>query len=230
MFPYLRTTAFARDSLGRVIIDPTDGWPERNEELVGKGTTLPIDVLGLGFTVAWKGLTLLANAEYRGGHLVYHDLGEDMTFTGSGAITTIYGRETFIWPNSSYLDPASGKYLPNNNIAVGAYQAMYQGFGDQGFTRGLAGIGETYATSAAFWKIREISLSYDIPASVIGGVKFIRGISVSAFARNPFMWLPSDNIYTDPEFSNTNGNATGINTSINTPPTRQFGGVIRVVF
>lgn len=231
MFPYLRTTAFLRDSAtGKVIVDPTDGWPLRNDEQVAQGTTQPVHILGLGFSAAWKGLTLIANAEYRGGHVVYHAIGQDMTFTGSGLATALYERETFIWPNSVYRDPSTGKLVDNKTIGVGAYQAMYQGFGDQGFTRGLAGVGESFVSSAAFWKIREISLSYDLPSSILNRVKFVRGISIQAFARNPFVFLPDDNIYNDPEFSNTSGNAQGINTSLNTPPTRQFGGSIKLVF
>jgi hypothetical protein len=42
--------------------------------------------------------------------------------------------------------------------------------------------------------------------------------------------LPDDNWFTDPEFSNTSGNSTGLNTTLNTPPTRQIGGSIKVVF
>lgn len=232
MFPYLTTTAFLRDpATGKVVVSSDDGWPERAEQKAGQGTTTPIHIVGTGVNVSWRNFTFQANAEYRGGHVVYHDLGEDMTFTGTGAVTALYERETFIWPNSVIEDPANpGKYIPNTNVGVGAYQAMYQGYGDQGFTRGLAGVGETYVSSAAFWKMRDMSLSYDFGQRVLNKLRFIKGISITAFARNPFIWLPSDNWYTDPEFSNTNGNAQGVNTSLNTPPVRQFGGVIKVVF
>ena len=229
MFPYLKTTVFERDPQGRIIIDTADGWPLRAPARVGQGTTLPVHQLGLGINVGFKGLTFIANAEYRGGNLIYHDIGTDMTFTGSGAITTIYDREQFVWPNSVYKD-ASGKYVANTNYAVDQYKAIYQGFGDQGFSRGFAGIGEMYMSSGAFWKLRDISLSYDLPSSVMGKIRAVKGITLTAWARNVATWLPADNWYTDPEFSNTTGNSQGINTSINTPPTRQIGGTVRVVF
>ena len=62
-----------------------------------------------------------------------------------------YNRQSFIWPNSVYLD-ASGKSVANTNIPVNNYTAIYKGYGDGGFTRGLGGIGETFISSADFWK------------------------------------------------------------------------------
>lgn len=228
MFPYLKTTAYLRDAQGRIIIDSTDGWPLRGDTRIGQGTTLPKHNLGIGFNVTYKNFTFTANAEYRGGHVVYHDMGTDMTFTGSGAVTTIYEREQFVWPNSVYID-ATGKSVPNTNIAVDNFKAIYQGFGDVGFSRGFGGTGEMYVSSGAFWKLRDVSLTYDVPENVIRRFKVISGLSISAFARNLITLLPSDNWYADPEFSNTNGNSQGINTTLNTPPVRQFGGTIKVI-
>jgi TonB-linked SusC/RagA family outer membrane protein len=229
MFPTLETTSFLRDEQGHVIVDTADGWALRNGQLTPQGTTQPVHILGLGLNVSWKNFTLIANAEYRSGNVVYHSIGQDMTFTGSGAQTNIYHRETFVWPNSVRYD-ASGKLVPNTNYAVGSYQAIYQGFGDQGYSRGFAGIGEMFVSSAAFWKIRDMNLSYDLPKSLTNRLKVVRGITLSAFARNLVTWLPKDNWYTDPELSNSNGNGQGINNSFNTPPVRQYGGSVKFVF
>ena len=61
-------------------------------------------------------------------------------------------------------------------------------------------------------------------------IKFMRGISITAWGRNLVVLRPDDNWWTDPEFSNTNGVSTGINTSLNTPPTRQYGGTLSLKF
>ena len=228
-FPYLKTTAFLRDAQGKIIINPADGWPERSNGRVNQGSTLPKHNLGLGFNVKFRNITVAANAEYRGGAIVYHDLGTDMAFTGSGAITALYNRAQFIWPNSVYLD-GSGKSIPNTNIAVDQYKANYQGFGDAGFSRGLSGIGEMFISSADFWKLRDMSLTYDFPDALMGKNKVLKGASFSVWGRNLITILAKDNWYTDPEFSNTNGNSTGINTTLNTPPTRQIGGTLKLVF
>lgn len=230
-FPQLKTTVFLRDAQGKIVIDPTDGWPERANARIGQGSTLPTENIGLGLSVRFKNISFNANAEFRGGAVVYHDLGTDMAFTGSGAITAIYNRQQFIWPNSVYLD-GSGKSIPNTNIAVDQYKAIYQGWGDLGFSRGLSGIGEMFVSSADFWKIRDVSVNYDLPASIFANNKIIKGVSFGVFGRNLITWLPKDNWYTDPELSTGfgNANANGINTTINTPPTRQIGASLKVTF
>ena len=151
-----------------------------------------------------------------------------MTFTGSGAMTTIYEREQFLWPNSVYNNGT--KFVPNDKFVVDNYKAIYQGFGDIGFSRGFAGTGELYVSSGAFWKLRDLSVGFELPGSVINRIKAFKGVTLTAWARNVFTILPKDNWYTDPEFSNTTGNSTGLNTSLNTPPTRQIGGSISLRF
>ncbi|MFC4262228.1 SusC/RagA family TonB-linked outer membrane protein [Ferruginibacter yonginensis] len=228
-FPYLRTTAFQRDAQGRVIVDANDGWPLRTDGRVNQGTTLPRHNLGVGLNIRYKNISFVANAEYRGGALLYHDLGTDMAFTGSGAITAIYNRQQFIWPNS-VVDDGTGKLVPNTNVAVDSYKAIYQGYGDAGFSRGLSGVGEAFVTSADFWKLRDVSISYDFPQSILGGRKIIKDASFSVWGRNLITLLPKDNWYTDPELSNTSGNSQGINTTLNTPPVRQMGATLKLVF
>ena len=225
-FPFLKTTAFKREG-GKVVVNSADGWPERTDGRVNQGTTLPKHNVGLGINVKYRNISFSANAEYRGGAIVYHDLGTDMAFTGSSAITAIYNREQFVWPNSVYFDGT--KYVPNNNIAVDSYKSIYQGFGDAGFSRGFSGVGELFISSADFWKIRDMSLSYDFPQSLFAG-KSVKGISFTTWARNVLTFLPKDNWYTDPEFGNTSGNSQGINTTGNTPPTRQIGATVKLVF
>jgi ABC-2 type transport system permease protein len=95
---------------------------------------------------------------------------------------------------------------------------------------------ETYFStsehSAGFWKIREISLRYDFPASWLSATKVIKGASLSVQGRNLFIWTPKTNLYTDPEYSalGVDSNAIGF-TSINlTPPARYVGGTISLTF
>lgn len=220
-FPYLKTTYFKTTPTGQTEIDPADGWPLLASGLKDQGTSIPVHQLGVGFKVSYKNLTLTANAEYRTGNKIYNALGMDMAFTGSGASTARYGRVPFIWPNSAYND--GSKYVANNNIAVNNYIACYEGWGDYGFSRGILYNGDWFTTSGAFWKLRDISLNYRVPMSLFGKQKAIKAVNISAFGRNLFLLLPKENEYTDPEFSNTNGNGVGINNTLNTPPVRQYG-------
>ncbi|TMI66082.1 MAG: SusC/RagA family TonB-linked outer membrane protein [Bacteroidetes bacterium] len=227
-FPLLRTSQWQRDPNGRVVIDPADGWPEMDPNLKNAGTTIPVYQVGVGFKVGYKNWTLAANAEYRGGHVIYHDLGEDMGFTGSGAHTTKYNRMSFIFPNSSYWD--GSKYVANTDIPVENTIANYQGWGDYGFSRGTLFNGEVFTSSAAFWKLRDVSLGFDFPQNWLKSLKVVKGINAAIFGRNLLTLLPDDNQWTDPEFSQTNGNGQGINNSFNTPPVRQYGFTVNVRF
>jgi TonB-linked SusC/RagA family outer membrane protein len=229
MFPYLKTTRWQRDPQGRVVIDTTTGWPIKANSTFGVGSTTPKNILGAGINVSYKNFTLIANAEFRGDFVVYHDIGTDMTFTGSSSMTTLYDRDQFVWPNSVYQD-ASGKYIQNTNIAVDYWDAIYFGLGDISNGNSFPNVGEIHYSSGDFWKIRDVSLSYEFPQSMIGRIRGIRGIALTAWARNLKTWLAPDNYYTDPEFSNTSGNSQGVNTTLNTPPTRQIGGTLRVTF
>jgi TonB-linked SusC/RagA family outer membrane protein len=228
-FPLLKTTYYAIDSAsGKTIVDEADGWPIRGDGLKEQGVTTPKHQFGVGTRVSWKNFTFAANAEYRAGNFIYHDLGQDMAFTGSGAATNIYHREQFIWPNSVVWD--GSKYVNNTNIPVQDYLAIYQGWGDYGFSRGVLYNADFFTSSAAFWKVRDISLGFNFPQSILRSLKVVKGANLSVFGRNLFTWLPDDNWYTDPEFSFTNGNGIGINTSRNTPPVRQYGATLNVNF
>jgi TonB-linked SusC/RagA family outer membrane protein len=228
-FPYLKTTAWTRDPNGRVVIDPASGWPVKGSTTVGQGGTNPKYVLGVGFNASYKGFTFIANAEYRGGYIVYNQVGETTTFTGASALTTLNNRQQFIWPNSSYLD-AGGKYVPNTGIAIDNWHAIYAGSGDISDGNSFPNVGEMFFSSGSFWKLRDVALNYDLPASFMSKIKAFKGISIGIWARNLVTLIAKDNYFVDPELSNTSGNSQGISTTGNTPPTRQIGGTIKLSF
>jgi hypothetical protein len=96
------------------------------------------------------------------------------------------------------------------------------------------GIHENYVTSAAFWKLRELSLAYDLPSALLRRVGFIKGATLSVQGRNLLIILPESNVYTDPEFSagnsNSSGNAIGLTSLGFSPPSRYFGATVSINF
>ena len=83
--------------------------------------------------------------------------------------------------------------------------------------------------SADFWKIREASLSWNLPVKWFGFMKnAVKGVSLTVSGRNLFMFLPKTNEWTDPEFSNNTGNAGGVTGFEALPATRIFGASINV--
>lgn len=85
--------------------------------------------------------------------------------------------------------------------------------------------------SADVWKIREISLAYDVPATAFNFTNnLVKGARVAFVGRNLFMFLPKNNIYTDPEFNSGTGNAVGYTDSRQTPATRSYGLNVTLTF
>lgn len=223
-YPILRGSAFKRDPQGRIIVDARTGFPSATETPQILGNTNPKHIMGLNFAVTYKGLRLAATAEYRGGYSIYNSGANGFEFSGSGARTVLYNRERFVIPNSSYLDPVTNTYVANTSVTVRDGGA---GFWAQSSPN--MAIAENYVVNGAYWKIREISLGYQIPTSWLGDSKVIKGVYVSVQGRNLFLFTPKENIYTDPDYTLGN-NAIGINTLGQTPPTRFVGGSVSVTF
>lgn len=221
-FPIIKTVGYLRDPQGRVVVDRNSGYPIKSTSLINMGQGNPKHTLGLSFGVSYKGLRLSALAEYRGGYVLYHGLASTMWFTGSAETTAIYGRERFVFPNSVYEDE-NGVYVPNTDITVrdgglGAWDSNLRTFG------------ENFVTSGDFWKLRELSVSYEIPKSILSNTRFIKAASVALVGRNLLTLLPESNKYTDPEFANSTSNAVGLNDTFNTPPTRTYGFNVQLTF
>lgn len=209
---------------GKVIVDAKTGYPSQNPNLTMFGRTMPKHIVGLTPSIEWKGLTLQVTADYRAGHQVYHGIGSDMDFTGISIRSASNSRMRFIVPNSVYQD-ASGKYVTNTDVLV-----RTGGYGFFEATATNRGIQSNYLTSAAAWKVREIALTYDLPASLLSKIKAIKGAQIGLVGRNLFMFLPKSNQWTDPEFANTTGNALGVNGSGQLPPTRLYGFNVNLRF
>jgi TonB-linked SusC/RagA family outer membrane protein len=220
-FPQLKATAYVKDpATGRVIVNKANGYPLLSSDLVQFGRTTPPHIAGLSTRLRVADFTLSASAEYRGGNVIFHQLGRDMTFTGAGGWTS--NRTPHIFPNSAY-DDGTGKYVVNNDVNV--QEAEYSLWVD--YYRLIA---ENFVTPGWFIKLRDVNLSYNLPSSLVGKTRVLSGASIALYGRNLFTIVDEKNMYTDPEFSYTTGNGQGINNSLNTPPVRQYGINLNLAF
>ncbi len=238
-YPVIKTTDWARDpTSGKVIVDPVSGMPTVDPTEKVYGNTNPTDILGLTTAVSYKGFTLNIVMDYRSGNYIMNSIGQNLDFTGVSAHSAENGRQRFIFPNS-VIPTGNGKYTDNTSVAV----SNGGNIGGAGFwpTVYTSGIGSTYITSAAFWKLREISITYQIPQRVLANVSFIKAAQIGIVGRNLLMFRPGSNIWTDPEFSDNSltgiganntgtGNAVGSTSEYQTPPTRIFGANITLTF
>lgn len=230
-FPYNKVTRFYQDPQGRVIVDATTGMPSIDPITYPRGQTTPKHLIGLQTSLRWKGFTFAGSADYRGGHVFRSDLYYDLLFTGIGALSASNGRERFVFPNSVINTGTSENpvYVENKNITVQEGSVAF-------WTNTMRSLSYYSVNSAAIWKIRELSLAYDVPASALGFAhNNISGIRIGLVGRNLFMFLPKNNIYADPEFidysaSGVNANAVGFSSSNQTPATRSYGLNLTLTF
>jgi hypothetical protein len=220
-----RLNDYVRDSATGKVIVGADGMPTVNPNLSTFGKTTPDNIVGMTLSATYKGFTLSAVAEYRGGNQIVADqLGYFMDDNGISARSAEYGRRAFIWPNSVVFDGT--KYVENTNVYTQTYNREF--WNSDLNTTAIT----NYLCSGAFWKLREVSLNYEFPARLFKG-NTLKGVTVGITGRNLLTWLPKTNQWTDPEFSSNGnsaytGNAQGRSTAYNMPPTRIFGA--NVVF
>jgi hypothetical protein len=220
-YPVIKTNDWLRDSSGRVIVDPITGDPSVDPSLKVFGNTNPKHRLGINLNIAWKRFTLIAVGDYRGGAKILNILGPSLDFTGVSE-NSAQTRERFVFPNSVYKD-ASGKYVENTNITVSN--------GNVNFWAALyRRVGSNYVNNAAFWKLREVSISYDVPETLLAKSRVIKKASFTLSGRNLFRWLPKTNVWSDPEFSVDTGNGIGRTSILETPATRIFGASLNLTF
>ncbi|MGZ4007404.1 MAG: SusC/RagA family TonB-linked outer membrane protein, partial [Mucilaginibacter sp.] len=224
-FPMLRGTDFVRDPAGHVVVSATTGYPSRNSSALATfGRTTPKYNLGLTGQVSYKFVSLSGVAEYRGGAVVMNGIGGTLTFAGSSYQSASAGRQPFVYPNS-VIQTSPGVYVANTNVNVQN--------GNYGFWQSSAysGTNSPFVTSADFWKLRELNLTFNLN-QFIKQTKFMKGLSFALTGRNLFVWVPKNNQWGDPEFSNVGSttNTRGVNGDGQLPGTRVFGADLKVTF
>lgn len=228
-FPVIMGFDYVRDDQGHVIVDASTGSPSKDPTLKILGNTVPKIKLGPTFDISYKGFDLSGLFVYRGNYKMYFGSGGDVDWAGTGIRTTTFNRGRFVFPNSVYEDPTKpGTYIKNTNIT------LVDGNGNAGYWTNdeNRGVSSNYVSSGAFWKLRELSLSYTLPQSLFTKANFIKSVQISLQGRNLFIWLPETNYYTDPEYSEvaSTSNGVGITGLSSAPPSRYYGGTISITF
>lgn len=218
-YPLIKTSSYLRDSEGRVIVGD-NGNPIKDSQNRTQGQTAPKYIVGLNTTLTYKNWTLYAVADYRTGHVFYNNLNDALEFTGLTQHSASAGRQPFVFPNSSYSDGNGGFVANNNRLTASGGNAFWDEYNT---------VKENYVVDATTLKLREVSLNYDFNSEFIKKAG-IDALSIGFFGRNLLTLRPKENTTTDPEFNFTTGNAVGVGTQAQTPPTRQFGVNLNLTF
>ncbi len=221
-YPIIKSNDWLRDPQGHIVVSATTGYPTLDPNQKKFGTTNPPTRIGLIASVQYKGFRLAAVADGRFGAVIFNSLGSSLDFTGVSAYSASSGRQAFIIPNS-VIQVSPGKYIPNTNVNVQDGNLYF-------WANVWNTAGSSYVNSADFWKLREISLTYNFDRSVLSRLKIVNGLSVSVIGRNLLTWKAKDNVWSDPEFSNTIGNGIGTTDINQLPPTKFIGFNLGVTF
>lgn len=203
---------------GRIVVG-SDGKPVYGErEVMGKAAHDWTG--GLSSVMTFKGFTLSGTLDVRKGGLFYSRSAGLTQFAGTNVVTQYNDRKPFVVPNSvqEVIDGENVTYVENTTPIT--QDILYSYWSD-----GAVGKDESSVVTRSFTKLRELSLSYTLPASVIGNTPF-KQVRVALVGRNLFLWTPSSNRYADPE-STTFNDGQGLQASFGefgaTPSTRSYG-------
>ncbi len=228
-YPVIMGFDYVRDNAGHVIVSSVTGLPTKQSAISVLGNANAKNRVSIDGSVQYRNLRFSILFEYRGGYKIYNSMGPEMDWSGTGYRTAVYNRQSFIYPNSVIEDPGKpGTYIANTSIAI-ANGNGNNGFWTDGINRDVT---SNYVTSGDFWKLREVSLAYDIPTHIFGKSNVIKGLTISLQGRNLFLWMAKDNLYTDPEYSSAGNDNNGIGiTGLNSaPPSRFYGASVSFKF
>jgi TonB-linked SusC/RagA family outer membrane protein len=158
-----------------------------------------------------------------------------------------YGEATGIYPNSAGLNangvasrmPVSeggGILLPGvkaDGSPNDVFGENLDGYGQTPFGYVADGQGgaphKWYTYDGGYIKLREVGLTYSIPASIMENMKPFRGIDLSLIGRN--LWIIDKNMeYADPEEGLSSGNANGGYQSGAYPMMKTYGFNVKLTF
>ncbi len=212
---------------GSPIVD-SYGQPVLSGDTESTGFTMNHKWTG-GITTALTayGVTLSAAFDIRYGGKMFSRTKNLMQFTGNGKMTEWNDRRPFVIPNS-VVDNGDGTYS-ENTTPIYLYNDSYQSyFSDYGWGNG----GLSYLIDRTYCKLRNISLSWELPKKWVRSV-YLRDVVLTAYCNNAFIWTAKDNRFVDPETTTVTGYgdlAYGFGELYSNPSCRTFGVNLKVTF
>lgn len=247
-------SAYTRDAEGRIVVDD-NGLPKISSENKVLGHFQPDWQGGITNTLRYKDFTLSFQIDASFGGKIFSNTNKTGIYTGVLA-STLPGRDAEhggLWyyvdgnnvkqqiATPNYTMNSEGLYYANVN---GQETRVYQdGIIVDGVTASgekntkvvsaenyyhrLYSIAEANVFSASYVKLRELSLSYDLPKSLARKL-YLQGATITLTGRN--LWtIHKDAPNIDPEAAITSGNAQGVE-AYSLPTTRQVGVSLAVKF
>lgn len=213
--PYLRDSAS-----GRPIINPLTGVRQAGDAKAF-GSVLPDFTMGFINNFSWKGFTLSTTIDWRSGGIMKSATVEGLFDSGLAEETLLNREGTFIDRNGVLLNDDGS--VRENDVPVQSAESYWTALNTNS-------VGEPYIFDASFVKLRELSLSYRLPSSLLAKTKFLTGAQVGIEGRNlALLWSRIPHI--DPEANLFGGGSDGFGVERATvPSTRSVGFNVKLNF
>lgn len=224
---------FYRDAAGNRVIG-ADGFPILDPNETDWGTALPDFTVGFRNTFTYKGFSLSALLDVKQGGVVWNGTKGALYFWGTSQETADLRGTTTVFDGAVATFDAEGNLvLDANGMPVTGGANTQEVLLDEnwlafGNANGFFGDNtEDFVEDASWVRLRDVSLSYQFPGSMIESTPF-RSLSLTVSARNLFLDTPFTGI--DPE-TNLYGasNAQGLD-YFNMPNTKSYSIGLRVGF
>jgi TonB-linked SusC/RagA family outer membrane protein len=193
---------------GAVVIDPNTGYQAVDNTQRVIGDPNPDFILGWNNTFTYKNLTLSFLLDWKEGGDVWNGTAWALSFFGRSQLTADTREETPI-----VLDGVLPNGSPNNIPIVRDRDYWTSAVG------GFGSVGEQFVDDGGWVRLRELSLSYQLPKKVLGKMP-IESAYFTFTGRN--LWIDTDYNGVDPETSLTgSGNGQGFD-YFNNPGTKSY--------
>lgn len=213
---------------GQIVCDPKTGLPMADPNGMQIVGDMNNDYqMGINTSFTYKGITLSADLDIRKGGLMYSRTKDISYFTGNAIQTAYNDRNPFIVPNSVvpvYAEDGSVREFVENTVALDNSNIYdYWDGGGSDLERG-------FLIDKSYVKLRSVVLSWDVPSQWLKKT-FIRGLRISAFGNNLFVWTPSSNTFIDPEMTSFGNDLEGnFGEYSANPSSRRYGFNVNVKF
>lgn len=207
-------TDYIRTANGTLVINdvPTDdgyGMPIVGTTSTYLGSTMPKWTGSAISNLSYKGFTLGAQVDVRHGGKIWNGTKGAMSYFGTSGETANRGQATVFGGVKGHLDgdgnvvhyvgsvetPGAGD--ANTPGSQSAIQSSYNQYYWQNIGSSFVGPTSINIEDGSFVRIRQVSLTYAFPKTVLGS--YINNLSLTVFANNPKLWTDYSGV--DPETS-----------------------------
>jgi len=221
----------ARDADSNILIDPKTGLMIKSKEETILGNPNPDYKIGLTNTFTYKGLTLSSVFDFKKGGDVYSETIPNLLHRGvtkdtedreyTHIVAGVYGNPDTALP---YFDQDGNTIRNTKQITTNELYFGKGGLGSQTYD-------EFKVYDGTVFRLREVSLSYNIPKNICNKVK-INSANISFTGRNLFYFAPGVPEHTnfDPEV-NTLGSSNNQGMEfMSAPSVRRYGMSLKLTF